>query len=181
MSAWHSLKLDLRYNCSQLDIECSALRAYFPRCLAHHQVRSNRCLTCTQFSVLIMELEAYCALCGVPFDVCAELYRESDITQEDVAWTKYFIARELIWPTLVWLVATDTRLQYGKGKTQRILAMKHGFCLALGRTMDPRVSKLSFPCQIMTQDWRLSQPMHYLLQLLGEPTQISESSVPVIA
>ena len=42
-----------------------------------------------------MELEAYCALCGVPFDVFADLYRKSDITANDVAWTKYFIARGL--------------------------------------------------------------------------------------
>lgn len=41
-----------------------------------------------------MEQEAYCALCGVPFDVYADLYRQADITQEDVAWTKYFIACE---------------------------------------------------------------------------------------
>ncbi|CAD6581623.1 MAG: hypothetical protein ASARMPREDX12_000613 [Alectoria sarmentosa] len=39
-----------------------------------------------------MELEACCALCGVPFDLYADLYRESEITDEDVAWTKYFIA-----------------------------------------------------------------------------------------
>ena len=99
-----------------------------------------------------MELEAYCTLCGVPFDVYADLYREGDITQEDVAWTKYFIACELAWLILVWLEATDTKLQYVKRKMPRARATTLGFCLALGRMMVLRVSKVSSLRQAMMQD-----------------------------
>ena len=63
-----------------------------------------------------MELEACCALCGVPFDINADLYRESEITDEDVAWTKYFIARESTGPLLAWREAIEKGLQYGRRK-----------------------------------------------------------------
>ena len=57
-----------------------------------------------------MELEAYCALCGVPFDVYADLYRHGGITEHDLSWTKYFIARKSARLTLKRLGATDTGL-----------------------------------------------------------------------
>ncbi len=41
-----------------------------------------------------MNEEIYCALCGVPFDVWANLYRNGSVKDEDVEWTKYFIARK---------------------------------------------------------------------------------------
>ena len=41
-----------------------------------------------------MNEEIYCALCGVPFDVWADLYRNGSVKGEDVEWTKYFIARK---------------------------------------------------------------------------------------
>lgn len=99
-----------------------------------------------------MELEAYCALCGVPFDVYADLYRQGDITPEDVAWTKYFIACELAWLILVSLEVTNMQLQYAKRKTQRARAMIFGFCPALGRMMVLRVSKVSYLHQATMRD-----------------------------
>lgn len=41
-----------------------------------------------------MNEEIYCALCGVPFDVWANLYRNGFVKDEHVEWTKYFIARK---------------------------------------------------------------------------------------
>ena len=60
-----------------------------------NHARLTRVSPTTHALCLNMELEAYCALCGVPFDVFADLYRKSEITGNDVAWTKYFIACEL--------------------------------------------------------------------------------------
>lgn len=121
-----------------------------------------------------MELEAYCALCGVPFDVYADLYRQGDITPEAVAWTKYFIACELACLTVVSLKVTDTELQYAKQKTERTRAENLGSCPALGRMMVLRVSRVFSLRQNMMRGWLFNHPTRHLHQLLGERTQIGE-------
>ena len=69
-----------------------------------------------ELSLLHLGVRSILCLCGVPFDLYADLYWESEITGEDVEWTKYFIARESAGPLLAWREAIEKGLRYGRRK-----------------------------------------------------------------
>ena len=43
-----------------------------------------------------MSEDIYCALCGVPFDVDANLYRAGSVTEDQVEWSQYFVACKVL-------------------------------------------------------------------------------------
>ena len=43
-----------------------------------------------------MSQEIYCALCGVPFGVEANLYRSGSVTEDDVTWSQFFVACKML-------------------------------------------------------------------------------------
>ena len=46
--------------------------------------------------------DIYCALCGVPFGVDAELYRSGSVTDDDVLWSQFFIACKMLYAVPEW-------------------------------------------------------------------------------